>query len=236
MEVKFNINGNERKALVAAISEITGAKSKYKGMPSMAYEIDFFIVDKNGNLSFDDRADSKEVETLLEQLANKGFQAEPTNITDSTKKTPQSENLGLTVAMPRDYFKDESLSNLKNIIESKTSLIKKALGIPNLPIQVDEEKVSFPWFEITPKDSEETTAYTQFIYALCEMARNQQRVSAKEKEVDNEKYAFRCFLLRLGFIGNEYKTERKILMKNLSGSAAFKNQKKEEVARDEISK
>ena len=68
------------------------------------------------------------------------------------------------------------------------------------------------------------------------MARNQQRVSAKEKEVDNEKYAFRCFLLRLGFIGNEYKTERKILMKNLSGSAAFKNQKKEEVARDEISK
>ena len=36
-------------------------------------------------------------------------------------------------------------------------------------------------------------------------------------------YAFRCFLLRLGFIGSEYKAERKILLKNLSGSSAFKN-------------
>jgi hypothetical protein len=44
-----------------------------------------------------------------------------------------------------------------------------------------------------------------------------------EKKVDNEKYAFRCFLLRLGFIGAEYKTDRKILLKNLTGSSAFKN-------------
>ena len=40
---------------------------------------------------------------------------------------------------------------------------------------------------------------------------------------ENEKYAFRCFLLRLGFIGEEYKVERKILLKNLTGSSAFKN-------------
>ena len=38
-----------------------------------------------------------------------------------------------------------------------------------------------------------------------------------------EKYAFRCFLLRLGFIGNEYKAERKILLKNLSGNSSWKN-------------
>lgn len=39
----------------------------------------------------------------------------------------------------------------------------------------------------------------------------------------DEKYAFRCFLLRLGFIGNEYKAERKILLKNLSGNSSWKN-------------
>ena len=39
----------------------------------------------------------------------------------------------------------------------------------------------------------------------------------------NEKYAFRCFLLRLGFIGAEYKSERKILLENFTGSAAFKS-------------
>ena len=79
-------------------------------------------------------------------------------------------------------------------------------------------------------------AYDTFICKLCEMARNQKRVSATEKQVDNEKYAFRCFLLRLGFIGNEYKTERKILLKNLTGSSAFKSGAKKEVASDEISK
>lgn len=55
------------------------------------------------------------------------------------------------------------------------------------------------------------------------MTKNQQRVSRTEKEVDNEKYAFRCFLLRLGFIGAEYKTERKILLSKLTGSSAFKS-------------
>ena len=66
------------------------------------------------------------------------------------------------------------------------------------------------------------TAYADFISKLCEMARKQKRVVAKAKEVDNHKYAFRCFLLRLGLIGDEYKTSRKILLQNLSGNAAFK--------------
>ena len=55
------------------------------------------------------------------------------------------------------------------------------------------------------------------------MARNAKRVNAKEKDTDNEKYAFRCFLLRLGFIGAEFKTERKILLRNLTGSSAFRS-------------
>ncbi|MDD7450824.1 MAG: hypothetical protein PUK76_07235 [Treponema sp.] len=69
-----------------------------------------------------------------------------------------------------------------------------------------------------------------FITALCEMSINQKRINATEKDVDNEKYAFRCFLLRLGFIGEEYKAERKILLKNLSGSSAFKCGKAKEAA------
>ena len=74
------------------------------------------------------------------------------------------------------------------------------------------------------------TAYETFICKLCEMARNQKRISSTEKAVDNEKYAFRCFLLRLGFIVNEYKTERKILLRNLSGSSAFKGGAKNEIS------
>ena len=50
----------------------------------------------------------------------------------------------------------------------------------------------------------------------------QKRITAKPKENENEKYAFRCFLLRLGFIGDEYKADRKLLLSKLSGSSAFK--------------
>ena len=90
-----------------------------------------------------------------------------------------------------------------------------------LPIEVGETKVSFPWFAGTPAP-EEVKAYDHFICALCEMARNQKRITAKERDTGNDKYAFRCFLLRLGFIGPEYKQERKILLRNLTGSSAFK--------------
>ena len=57
------------------------------------------------------------------------------------------------------------------------------------------------------------------------MSKNQKRISSKAKENENEKYAFRCFLLRLGFIGSEYKEERKILLEKLSCSSAFKGGK-----------
>ena len=85
-----------------------------------------------------------------------------------------------------------------------------------------EDKVSFPWFN-GEAEPEEIKAYDTFICKLCELARTQKRVTATEKPTDNEKYAFRCFLLRLGFIGVEYKEARKILLRNLTGSSAFKS-------------
>jgi len=103
-----------------------------------------------------------------------------------------------------------------------SALICKALGCTDLPVTEAEDKISFPWFkdDLTPEDLK---AYEMFICKLCDMARNQKRVVAKEKPSDNDKYAFRCFLLRLGFIGAEYKAERKILLRNLTGSSAFKS-------------
>ncbi|SFS09524.1 virulence protein [Anaeromicropila populeti] len=141
----------------------------------------------------------------------------------------------LTIEMPRSAFTDMALENLKRLVESKSSLIQKALAIDCTHIITGEETISFPWFqgELT---SDEVKAYTHFVTALCEMAKIQQRVNATEKQVENEKYAFRCFLIRLGFVGTEYKMERKILLKNLSGNSAFKNGapiKAEEVTTDE---
>lgn len=251
MRFEFNRTGAERKALVQAMGEILEVKPRYLGMPTAAYEVDYFHIDRTGAVEFDDRADSEEIENLMERLAERGIvaapvetvqeggtageTAEPENSVEAPETMPQEANVGLTVAMPRESFTDAALENLRKLVDAKGSLIRKALAVDSLPIETDGEKVSFPWFA-EGQDSESAKAYTHFIAALCDMARNQKRITAKEKPADNEKYAFRCFLLRLGFIGAKYKGERKILLKNLFGSSAFKNGERKEAGSDEISK
>ena len=130
----------------------------------------------------------------------------------------------LVIEMPLTGFTPEKLDNLAKLVTAKESLLKAALGAPDLPIQQTENTLRFPWFKGN-LDSDSVHAYTTLITKLCETAKEKQRVSAKEREVDNPKYAMRCWLLSLGFIGDEYKVSRKILLKNLSGSSAFKNPK-----------
>ena len=230
MRIEFHRTGAERKALVTAIGEILEVRPKYKGMPSAAYEIAYFTVTKEGTLEFADRVDSEEVENLLEQLADRGIvavsaemaqawlNARAEELSEKSGTGPQEENVGLTVEIPLDKV---AVGNLTKLLDAKGNLIRKALGITDLRIEVLDDRVAFPWFSQVDADS--AAAYTHFISALCEMSRNAKRVTATEKPVENEKYAFRCFLLRLGFIGTEYKAERKILLRNLSGSTAFKN-------------
>ena len=227
MEIRYNVTGAKRKELVKVIADATGARAEYKFMPTCNYEIDYFTVTKDGTLLFDDRADSEEVEQVLETIAAAGFECEahdgeklPTEEESKAIDTaPQNKTVGLMVEIPLDKV---AVGNLTKLLDAKGGLIKKALGVDTLPIEIQEDRVAFPWFPALP-DADSVKAYTHFISALCEMSKNAKRVTVTEKAVDNEKYAFRCFLLRLGFIGSEYKTERKILLKNLTGSSAFKN-------------
>lgn len=232
MRVEFNRIGAERKALVTAISEILGTKAKYMGMPTTAYDFGGLIVDKTGALEFEENIFPKDIKDLLQKLSDRGFIAEGNEVSEESKETPQSENVGLTVAIPIEKV---GVGNITNLLDAKGELIKKALGVDDIRIKIDEEKVSFPWFSELP-DVDTAKTYTRFISKLCEMSKKQKRINNTENKVENEKYAFRCFLLRLGFIGNEYKADRKILLKNLSGSSAFKNVAKKEVSDDEISK
>lgn len=214
MTITINAQGAERKRLVQTVSNWLGVPAKYCGAPTFNYEVDSFTIDRNGSLSFDDRADSEVIERLLQHIHDEGV--------DIDQSHTEDEPCGICISMPRSLFTDSNLENLKALITAKGSLIKKALGVDDLPLEVTDTKVSFPWFPATPTP-DEMNAYDAFICKLCEMARSQSRVNSSEKPVDNEKYAFRCFLLRHGFIGAEYKTARKILLKNLSGSSAFKS-------------
>ena len=193
MKANYNVTGNDRKALVAAIENLTGDKAIYMRMPTCAYEIGDITVDKEGGVTCED---ADKLERIIHNLIADGFTPEDTEEVES-----DDEATGLTVSLPLDKV---AVGNLTNLLTAKERLIKKALGIDDLGIEVTEDTVSFPWFTEMP-EPDEVKAYTHFIAALGKMSRDLKRISATEKEVDNEKYAFRCFLLRLGFIGNEYK-------------------------------
>ena len=227
MELYFNVTGDRRKALVKEIEHQLGIKAKYLGVPSCAYQIGDFKVSKDGTLSWPDLNDAdlellSKRELLIERLCEEGFEGyfpgyEEDQVEANTGATEAEESLGLSVTVP---FDDMALGNLGNLLESKGELIKRALGIDDVRIEVNEGSVTFPWFE--EANPEDMMAYTKFIASICEMTKKQTRVASKSKEADNEKYAFRCFLLRLGFIGDEFKADRKVLLSRLDGSSAFR--------------
>ena len=219
MKISISATGSERKRLVQTISRSTGETSRYLGAPSMAYEVGPFTVGRDGTLEFSDSTDRKTVEKLFDDIAAAGFDFERP---EQPAEEGEPAGFGLSVILPAETLDEDAMRNLDALLAAKGSLIKKALGADELRIDRNEQMVSFPWFNERMLTTEART-YTHFISALCEMARNQKRITAKEKDVDNDKYAFRCFLLRLGFIGAEYKAERKILLKNLTGSSAFRN-------------
>ena len=305
MTVNYNVTGARRKEMTKVISTALGGWTvEYLGVPSCSYRVGDFEIDRHGTLIFDDRTDSEAVESVLEALAQAGFECEtaPEAETDEEEQpvstcqfagpyevpwdedcnqkemteeemaaamaeqdrliaeaaaqqaereqkdeaqeteteaapmdsTTADEPISLSVSLPRESFTATALDNLDGLLESKGNLIRKAFGIEEASYTLTEDRITFDWLhgEVTPESSQ---ACQDFIGKLCEMARNQKRVTAKPKSYENEKYAFRCFLLRLGLIGNEYKTSRKILLQNLSGNSSWKDGHRKEAAHDEVS-
>lgn len=219
MVLHFNVKGESRKAMVTAIEKEIGGKARYLGVPSCAYEIGSYTVGRNGELEFGDFDDIDEVAPIVDAcVMATGITPAEWEENRNSEETETEGAVELTVSIPKDKVDIEKLDSL---LEAKGDLIQKALGAKNLEYEEGAYEVRFPWFDEVASD--EATAYTRFISALCEMTIKQKRITAKPKENENEKYAFRCFLLRLGFIGDEYKADRKILLAKLDGSSAFKS-------------
>ena len=88
-------------------------------------------------------------------------------------------------------------------------------------LKITTEKVTFTGFPTAP-DHEHLTAFAQLAVLMNQQAISQKRIQAKDVNDENEKYALRTWLLRLGMNGPDFKETRKILMENLSGHAAFR--------------
>ena len=123
--------------------------------------------------------------------------------------------------MRRDFFDEAMFSKLDRLIESKSDLFKMAFKTDDLSYEKSDDRVTFAWFPWTG-DSDEGVAYSTFIDMLTKHLKEQKRVNASKTQTDNPKFAMRVFLIRLGMIGETYKTCRKILLRNLEGSSAFR--------------
>ena len=220
MTIAFHLTGEKRKSLVKAVSEILEIPAEYQYMPTCAYKIgECYTVTKEGNLEISNSADKKETEHLMEELKKRGYDVPDTAEPESTK---------LTVQMPADFFTQHTLSNLRQICENKAALFQAAFQTDSLDIISSDEKVEFPWFKV--EQDGDADAYCTFISMLCEFAKNQGRINRKPNTSDNPKYTMRCFLIRLGMVGAEFKAARKVILRNLTGNSAFRK-----VANDEIS-
>lgn len=224
MKYVFNITKEQKHDLIDAVTAITGDKAVYQFTPTYAYAIGDLTVNRDATLT---APDGKDLSGLIASLKNSGFDLISTE-TDAPKKSANQEDgdSDFIISVPLDAANVEVLANL---IKSKETLIEKALGVTGTGFQITEDRIQFPWFNRELAD-DEMKACTHFISALCRLSKEQKRASAKPTQTDNEKYTFRCFLLRLGFIGKEYKAERKVLLQNLTGSSAFRNMPKEEAA------
>ncbi len=251
MRIYYNVTGDRRKSLVGAVSQELNAQIKYLGAPTFAYEVSGYTIDKNGVLEGEDNselvadlcglhdfcAETEEYDAPLPAAAPVpedmhipmeaalGGRVNPYCDEEEPPAYGQPEDDEpdrLIIEVPLEGFTDTAFENLERLISSKAALIKKAIGAEALTVERTETLLKFPWFRFGAT-SEEVDAYSRLVCALCAAAKEQKRVNAKEKIVENEKFAFRVFLLRLGFVGDEYKTARKVLLKNLSGNSAFKN-------------
>lgn len=212
-EIRFTLESKQRPKLAQEIGNILGTVPHYERVPSCAYDIAGYRLDKEGVLHIPEGAEET-TKDLIRQLRERGFQDDA----EVTEEVPVQEDK-LTIGIPRESLTDTALENLQKIIANKQTLFQRAFRMDSTEIEITDEKINFIWFPYTV-DGDEIAAYTQFISRLCDMARDAKRVSSKPTETDNDKYAFRCFLLRLGFIGKEYKTARKILLRNLTGNSA----------------
>ena len=253
MTIVFEMNGRKRKELVNAISEITGAKAVYKFMPTCAYEIGSYTVNKDGSLDTGNY-DKAEVRELIAALADKGFACDdecakitaemPTPpdtaaITEAEEVSEEAETTAHTATQPdtvettegidrfsismrRDFFDEALFAKLDRLIESKSDLFKMAFKTDDLSYEVTDDRVTFAWFSWTG-EADEGTAYSTFIDLLTKHLKEHKRINASKTQTDNSKFAMRVFLIRLGMVGAEFKTTRKILLRNLKGSSAFRS-------------
>jgi hypothetical protein len=235
--VTQKVTGAERKVIASVIAQAIDEQVKYAGAPSMAYHIGQWRIEKSGVVRSPEVeiANIETIKQVIDALKVSGFTAEG----------------DLSIILSAELHTGGTLRNLCNLISSKGMLLQKALSrhteaipqalvetINEVPIDTIEgfmkvynsgdlwlehlpNEIGFCFFNAT-LNFDEVFAQITLAQKLNEMAIIQKHIGSKQKLIINEAYSFRVWLIRLGFIGDIYKTSRKALLSKLEGNRAYR--------------
>ena len=154
-EIRFTLETKQRPKLAREIGNILGTAPHYERVPSCAYDIAGYRLDKEGVLHIPEGVEEETVEDLTLKLRECGFQDDA----EVTEEVPVQQEK-LTIAIPKESLMDTALENLQKIIANKQMLFQRAFRTDSTEVEITEEKINFTWFPYTT-DSDEIAAYGQ---------------------------------------------------------------------------
>lgn len=224
----------DRKEVVRTLSEHLDTKPKYLGAPSFAYQVGEFTVDREGKIiskageevELEDILNTDETTTIeiafpLEDHSGRTLRNLVNMIYSRQVLIKKAFEIEENI-IEEDFVRFLNLSDIETLEEFSNILegigMNKCRGIL---FDFEEGRITFN-FAMEEVDSEKIKAFTEFLALLNKKSKELKYTSSKLIDTDNEKYAFRTWLMRLGMIGDEYKTTRKVLLQSLSGNGAFR--------------
>ena len=212
----------QQKKLRPIVASVLHSKGEYVRDYNSSDDRGYYFWDElqlHGNLIATSRFPTNGMEKLLQLLQT----------LDEAGYTPEGEILITYYPERRD---PALLANLVNILKSRKALIEQALSLKeHLQLVVSwgvALSITLGAFSYTAVE-----AATYLIELACKMAMTTGKSRMKPCDMSNPKYQMRSWLLRLGFIGQQYERPRRTLLEGLSGDAAFfrEEQKNQAVAR-----
>lgn len=253
--MKIETHVADRKQLVNQIAQAIGVEAKYLGAPGFAYQVGPYVINKQAEIEVDDT--EADMDLLRELIPGGALDEAPETEIKALEISVPMEGHTVTSIMnllhlfcSREKLLNRCVGNSRNFLMSKKFI--KALDdqVPesleeyfdrqmeaagekvNRGLTITQEKVTvaFPYTE----DADIIKAYTDLVSLMNQMALMQKRVLKDKFHSSNEKYAFRCWLVRLGMVGDDYKITRKILLSNMPGNSAFRTEDQKEAALEKL--
>lgn len=236
----FKVGKEIRKDAAIVIGQALELNHEYAGPPTFAYTAGGWVIDRDGMVmtpakKLDDIHLFQEVFNAIKEA---GISPEGRAVV--TLSIAGHSGISLRNLVNMAYSKEDLIRRAfgfdckivsEDFIEAinNVRLNAKVKGFEEVAkihdtgnICFDGESISFKFYNPS-LDVDEISSQVLFSHKLNEQAKAQKNSMVKKKPIENEKYAMRCWLLRMGFIGSKYRVERKRILENLTGNSAFRS-------------